>query len=61
MWLTPSIVDEYYAPVGTDRDHATILNPGGHNEGIEFVFVNGRAVVEGGALTGALPGEVVTR
>ncbi|MBT8487241.1 MAG: amidohydrolase family protein, partial [Gemmatimonadetes bacterium] len=34
------------------QDHATILNPGGHNEGIEFVLVNGRAVVGGGALTG---------
>lgn len=43
------------------QDHATILNPGGHNEGIEFVFVNGRAVVDDGTLTGALPGEVLIR
>lgn len=43
------------------QDHATILNPGGHNEGIEFVFVNGTAVVDSGTLTGALPGEVLLR
>lgn len=43
------------------QDHATILNPGGHNEGIEFVFVNGTAVVDRGALTGALPGDVLIR
>ena len=43
------------------QDHATILNPGGQNEGIEYVFVNGRAVVDGGRLTGALPGEVLIR
>ena len=43
------------------QDHATITNPGGHNEGIEYVFVNGRAVVQGGLLTGALPGEVLLR
>ena len=43
------------------QDHATILNPGGQNEGIEYVFVNGQAVVDAGRLTGALPGEVLIR
>ena len=43
------------------QDHATIMNPGGHNEGIEYVFVNGEAVVDGGGLTGALPGHVLVR
>jgi len=43
------------------QDHATIMNPGGENEGIEYVFVNGQAVVDGGRRTGALPGEVLVR
>ena len=43
------------------QDHATILDPGGGNEGIEYVFVNGEAVVDGGELTGALPGRVLRR
>lgn len=43
------------------QDHATILDPGGRNEGIEYVFVNGEAVVDGGELTGALPGQVLRR
>lgn len=43
------------------QDLATILAPGGGNEGIEYVFVNGRPVVDGGALTGGLPGEVLLK
>ncbi|MXY30512.1 MAG: amidohydrolase family protein [Gammaproteobacteria bacterium] len=43
------------------QDHATILDPGGGNEGIEYVFVNGEAVVDEGELTGALPGRVLRR
>ena len=43
------------------QDHATILEPGGGNEGIEYVFVNGDAVMDGGRLTGALPGVVLLR
>jgi len=43
------------------QDFATILDPGGRNEGIEYVFVNGLPVVDGGALTGALPGQVLIR
>ena len=43
------------------QDHATILDPGGGNEGIEHVFVNGVAVVQDGEATGALPGVVLLR
>jgi N-acyl-D-amino-acid deacylase len=43
------------------QDHATILKPGGPNEGIEYVFVNGVPVVEAGAVTGALPGIPLVR
>ncbi|MDA0327434.1 MAG: amidohydrolase family protein [Gemmatimonadetes bacterium] len=43
------------------QDHATIMNPGGHNEGIEYVLINGRPVIDGGQATGALPGEVLVR
>ena len=43
------------------QDLATILAPGVGNEGIEYVFVNGQPVVDGGALTGGLPGEVLLR
>lgn len=38
------------------QDSATILNPGGGNEGIEFVMVNGEFVVRYGSVTGNLPG-----
>ena len=40
----------------TVQDSATILNPGGGNQGIEFVMVNGEFVVEYGSVTGQLPG-----
>ena len=43
------------------QDGATITDPGGPNEGIDYVFVNGEAVVEGGRVTGALPGIVLRR
>ncbi len=43
------------------QDHATIVDPGGDVDGIEYVFVNGRPVVDEGSLTGALPGEVLLR
>lgn len=46
---------------GRVQDHATILDPGGGNDGIDYVFVNGVAVVDGGQLTGALPGTVLIR
>jgi N-acyl-D-aspartate/D-glutamate deacylase len=43
------------------RDRATFVNPHQLSEGIDYVFVNGKAVVDNGKLTGALPGAVLTR
>jgi N-acyl-D-amino-acid deacylase len=45
----------------TIRDKATFFEPHQHSEGIEYVFINGVAVVDAGKLTGALAGHVVTR
>ena len=43
------------------RDKATFFEPHQHSEGIEYVFVNGVAVVDGAKLTNALPGKVLAR
>jgi N-acyl-D-amino-acid deacylase len=43
------------------RDKATFFEPHQHSEGVEYVFVNGVAVVDGGRLTNALPGRVLSR
>jgi N-acyl-D-amino-acid deacylase len=43
------------------RDKATFFEPHQHSEGVEHVFVNGTAVVDGGKLTGAHPGKVLIR
>jgi N-acyl-D-amino-acid deacylase len=43
------------------RDKATFFEPHQHSEGLEYVFVNGVAVVDGGRLTNALPGRVLVR
>lgn len=43
------------------RDTATFFEPHQYPDGVEYVFVNGGAVVDGGRLTGALPGKVLTR
>jgi N-acyl-D-amino-acid deacylase len=45
----------------TIRDKATFFEPHQHSEGIDYVFVNGVAVLDGGKLTGAMPGRVVVR
>ncbi len=42
------------------RDLATALDPHQNPEGIDFVFVNGTAVIEDGEHTWALPGMVIT-
>jgi N-acyl-D-amino-acid deacylase len=47
--------------VSTIRDKATFFEPHQHSEGIDYVFINGVAVVDGGKLTQALPGKVITR
>ncbi len=43
------------------EDRATILEPHRYPEGIEYVLVNGEFTVDGGRLTGALPGRVLDR
>ena len=43
------------------RDKATVFEPHQHAEGIEFVFVNGSAVVENGDLTWVRPGKILSR
>ena len=40
-------------------DRATILEPDLYPEGMEYVLVNGVLTLDGGALTGALPGTVL--
>ena len=51
--------------LATLRDKATFFEPHQHSEGIDFVFVNGIAVVDAGKadarLTGATPGKVLVR
>jgi N-acyl-D-amino-acid deacylase len=47
--------------LATIRDKATFFEPHQHSEGIDYVLINGVAVVEGTKLTGALPGRVLTR
>jgi N-acyl-D-amino-acid deacylase len=47
--------------LATIRDKATFFAPHQHSEGIDYVFVNGTAVVDGTKLTGALAGRVLVR
>ncbi len=42
------------------RDTATFVEPHQYADGIEYVFINGKPVVERGTLTRALPGKVLT-
>jgi N-acyl-D-aspartate/D-glutamate deacylase len=43
------------------RDKATFFEPHQHSEGIEYVLVNGVAVVDAARRTLALPGKVIVR
>jgi N-acyl-D-amino-acid deacylase len=43
------------------RDKATFFEPHQHSEGIDYVFVNGVAVVDAGTLTHARPGRLLAR
>jgi N-acyl-D-amino-acid deacylase len=43
------------------RDTATFENPHQYPEGVDYVFVNGRAVVDEGRLTAQLAGRLLTR
>jgi N-acyl-D-amino-acid deacylase len=56
-----AIADIVIFDIARIRDMATFENPHQYPEGIDYVFVNGRAVVDGGRLTGELPGRVLTR
>jgi N-acyl-D-amino-acid deacylase len=47
--------------LNTIRDKATFFEPHQYSEGIEYVFVNGVAVVDATKLTWALPGRVISR
>jgi N-acyl-D-amino-acid deacylase len=47
--------------VATIRDMATFENPHQYPQGIDYVLVNGRAVVDGGRLTAELAGRVLAR
>ena len=47
--------------LATIRDKATFFEPHQHSEGIEHVFINGVAVVDGGKLTHATPGKILAR
>jgi N-acyl-D-aspartate/D-glutamate deacylase len=47
--------------LATIRDNATFFEPHQHSEGVEYVFVNGVAVVDTARRTGAMPGRVLVR
>jgi N-acyl-D-aspartate/D-glutamate deacylase len=42
------------------RTPTSISNPHQYSEGVIYLFINGRAVIDRGAYTGALPGKVLT-
>ena len=45
----------------TLADRATFFEPHQYAEGVEYVLVGGEFVVDGGEVTGALPGVVIGR
>jgi N-acyl-D-aspartate/D-glutamate deacylase len=47
--------------LGTLADRATFFEPHQYAEGVEYVLVGGEFVVDGGEVTGALPGVVIGR
>lgn len=47
--------------IATIRDKATFFEPHQYSEGIDYVFINGTAVVDAGKLTHANPGKVLLR
>jgi N-acyl-D-amino-acid deacylase len=54
MWADVVVFDP-----ATVRDLATFDNPNQLSQGMEYVLVNGVPVIEGGKMTGALPGKVL--
>ena len=54
MWADVVIFDP-----ATIRDLATFDKPNQLSQGMEYVLVNGTAVIDGGKMTGKLPGKVL--
>ena len=54
MWADVVVFDP-----ATIRDRATFENPNQLSEGMEYVLVNGKLVIDGGKMTGTLPGKVL--
>jgi dihydroorotase/N-acyl-D-amino-acid deacylase len=54
MWADVVVLDP-----ATIHDKATFENPNQLSEGMEDVLVNGVPVLEGGKMTGKLPGKVL--
>jgi N-acyl-D-amino-acid deacylase len=54
MWADIVVFDP-----ATIKDAATFESPNQLSEGMEYVLVNGVPVIEGGKMTGALPGKVL--
>jgi dihydroorotase/N-acyl-D-amino-acid deacylase len=54
MWADVVVFD-----LDTIRDLATFENPNQLSQGMEYVLVNGVAVIDQGKQTGALPGKVL--
>lgn len=55
------VADLVVFDLATIRDKATFFEPHQYSEGIDYVFVNGVAVVDQTKVTWALPGKVITR
>jgi N-acyl-D-amino-acid deacylase len=54
MWADVVVFD-----LATVRDRATFDNPNQFSEGMDYVLVNGGLVIDGGKMTGTLPGKVL--
>lgn len=54
MWADIVVFDP-----ATIRDVATYDNPNQLSQGMQYVLVNGKLVIDGGAMTGQLPGKVL--
>ncbi len=54
MWADIVVFDP-----ATIRDLATYDNPNQLSQGMQYVLVNGKLVIDGGAMTGQLPGRVL--
>lgn len=65
LWERGLVRQGFYADlvvldVDRVRDRATFFQPHQYAEGVDYVFINGRLVVDRGKLTWALPGKVLT-